>query len=54
MKTTKKMVTGLAAASLLLAECSVLSQPVTASAAGKPAITKSLTITVGKKKTIKV
>lgn len=45
----KKLVTGLTVAALLLSHCSV-----TAQAATKLSATKSLTITVGKKKTIKV
>lgn len=53
-KTSKKRIAGLLAASLLLAECSVYSQPVTASAASTPTVAKSLTIMAGKKKTIKV
>ena len=54
MKATKKTLASLLAASLLLAECSAIHPSVTASAAGAVTATKSLTITAGKKKTIKV
>ena len=49
---TKKMIAGLAAVSLLLAECGGTAS--TVMAAGAPTAAKSLTITAGKKKTIKV
>lgn len=54
MKTMKKTLAGLLAASLLFAEYSVISPSATASAANTVTATKSLTIIVGKKKVIKV